>query len=71
MWAIASLAGFAVLRFTGHGTVFWIVFVWGASATFGAALGPLQARVVPRLSETRQWLTAHWDLAPGTWRRGR
>ena len=64
VWAIALLAGFAVLRVTGHGTVFWVVFAWGASATFGAALGPLQARVVPRLSETRQWLTTHWDLAP-------
>jgi O-antigen/teichoic acid export membrane protein len=64
VWGIALLAGFAVLRVTGHGTVFWVVFVWGASAAFGAALGPLQARVVPRLVETRQWLTAHWDLAP-------
>ena len=44
--------------------MFWVVFVWGASAAFGAVLGPLQARVVPRLAETRQWLTAHWDLAP-------
>ncbi len=64
VWAIALLAGLAVLRVTGHGTVFWIVFAWGASAAFGAALGPLQAKVVPRLAETRQWLTTHWDLAP-------
>jgi O-antigen/teichoic acid export membrane protein len=64
VWAIALLAGFALLRVTGHGTVFWVVFAWGASAAFGAAIGPLQARVVPRLTETRQWLKAHWDLAP-------
>jgi len=64
VWAIALLAGFALLRVTGHSTVFWVVFAWGASAAFGAALGPFQARIVPRLAETRRWLRAHWDLAP-------
>jgi O-antigen/teichoic acid export membrane protein len=64
VWAIALLAGFAVLQVTGKETVFWVVFAWGASAAVGAVLGPLQARVVPRLAETRQWLATHWDLAP-------
>ena len=64
VWAVALLAGLAVVRVTGHETVFWVVFAWGASAAIGAALGPFQARVVPRLTQTRQWLTTHWDLAP-------
>jgi O-antigen/teichoic acid export membrane protein len=64
VWAVALVAGLAVLRFTGHGTVFWVVFVWGASAALGAVLGPFQARVLPRPGETRRWLTTHWDLAP-------
>ena len=44
--------------------MFWLVFVWGASAGVGAVLGAFQAGVVPKVAETRQWLTAHWDLAP-------
>jgi O-antigen/teichoic acid export membrane protein len=64
VWAVSLLAGLAVVRVTGHETVFWVVFAWGASAAIGAALGPFQARVVPRLTQTRQWLTTHWDLAP-------
>jgi O-antigen/teichoic acid export membrane protein len=64
VWAVALFAFFAALRLSGHETVFWLVFAWGASAAVGAALGPVQARVIPRLSETRQWLVAHRDLAP-------
>jgi O-antigen/teichoic acid export membrane protein len=64
VWAVALVASLAVLRLTGHGTVFWIVFAWGASAALGAAMGPMQAHVVPKLGETRQWLAEHWDLAP-------
>jgi hypothetical protein len=63
-WAGALVAGLAILHLTGHETVFWVVLAWGASATVGAALGPFQSRVVPRLDEARQWLAAHWDLAP-------
>ena len=63
-WAIALGVGLAVLRVTHHETVFWLVFVWGSSAAFGAAFGAVQASVVPRVAQTRQWLTTHWDLAP-------
>ena len=64
VWAIALLAGFVIVRVTGHETVFWAVFAWGAAAAVGAVVGPFQARVRPRLAQTRQWLTTHWDLAP-------
>jgi O-antigen/teichoic acid export membrane protein len=42
--------------------VVWCVFAWGAAATVAAAIGVLQARVVPRLSQTRRWLSQHRDL---------
>ena len=34
------------------------------SATVGAAIGPLQARVLPRLSGACEWLSQHRDLGP-------
>ncbi len=64
VWAIALGAGLAVVHVTGHETVFWVALAWGASAAVGAAVGPFQARVVPKISETRVWLRTHWDLAP-------
>ena len=53
-----------LLRRTGHADAFWFVFAWGAAATVGAAVGPLQARVLPRLSGAREWLSQHRDLGP-------
>ena len=50
IWAVALLPALVFLRVTGHADVFWFVFAWGAAAAVGAAAGPLQARVVPRLS---------------------
>ena len=62
VWAAALLPALVVLRLTGHATVFWCVFAWGASATVAAAVGPLQARVVPRLQDVWDWLSRHRDL---------
>jgi O-antigen/teichoic acid export membrane protein len=64
VWAVALLAGLALLRETGHANVFWFVFAWGAAAGAGAAVGPLQARVLPRLSRTWEWLSRQRDLGP-------
>lgn len=64
VWAAALLPALVLLRVTGHANVFWFVFAWGAAAAAGAAVGPLQARVVPRLSGTRTWLWQHRDLGP-------
>ena len=49
---------------TGTSDVFWFVFAWGAAATVGAIVGPLQARVIPRLSASLEWLWRHRDLGP-------
>jgi O-antigen/teichoic acid export membrane protein len=64
VWAAALLPALVFLRVTGHANVFWFVFAWGAAAAVGAAVGPLQARVVPRLSGVRGWLSRQRDLGP-------
>ena len=42
--------------------MFWFVLVWGASATVAACVGPLQARTIPRMTRTREWLHHIQDL---------
>jgi O-antigen/teichoic acid export membrane protein len=42
--------------------VFWCLLAWGGAATVAAAIGVLQASVVPRVSQTRQWLSEQRDL---------
>lgn len=64
VWAAAMVPGLVGLRITHNKDVFWYIFVWGAAATAGAAVGPLQARVRPKLSEARQWISRHRDLGP-------
>jgi O-antigen/teichoic acid export membrane protein len=62
VWAAVLIPSLAFLRISGHANVFWLVFVWGASATAAAAIGPLQARVVPSLAGAWEWLSRHRDL---------
>ena len=63
-WAVVLIPALVLLRATGHASVFWFVFAWGAAAAVGAAIGPLQARVVPRLSGVWRWLKQQRDLGP-------
>ena len=62
VWAAAMLPALLWLRATGHANVFWCLLVWGAAAALGAAVGPLQAAVIPRLSGARSWLSQQRDL---------
>ena len=62
VWAVALLPTLVLLQVTGHASVFWFVLAWGAAAAVAAAVGPLQARVVPRLSGNWGWLRQHRDL---------
>jgi O-antigen/teichoic acid export membrane protein len=62
IWAFLLLPTLIVLRMTGHANVFWFVFAWGASATAAAAVGPLQARVLPKLPGALGWLSRQRDL---------
>ena len=50
VWTVTLLPALVLLRQTGHANVFWFVFAWGAAAAVAAAIGPLQARVMPRPS---------------------
>ncbi|MGH3193240.1 MAG: hypothetical protein ACRDPY_13350 [Streptosporangiaceae bacterium] len=63
IWAAVLIPSLAFLRISGHANVFWFVFAWGASATAGAVIGPLQARVMPNLAGAWEWLSRHRDLA--------
>lgn len=62
VWAVVLFPALVLLRTTGHANVFWFTLAWGIGATVGASVGPLQARVMPRISGTRQWLSRHRDL---------
>jgi O-antigen/teichoic acid export membrane protein len=64
VWGVTLLPALVLLRMTGHANVFWFVFAWGATAGLGAAVGPLQARVAPRLRGSWDWLSRHRDLGP-------
>jgi O-antigen/teichoic acid export membrane protein len=64
LWAVLLIPALVFLRLTGHADVFWCVFAWGAAATAAAAIGPLQAWVVPGMSRATGWLSRQRDLGP-------
>jgi O-antigen/teichoic acid export membrane protein len=64
VWAVVLLPSLVLLRISGHANVFWFTLAWGAGAVVGAAIGPLQARVVPDLAGATGWLSKHRDLGP-------
>ncbi len=63
VWALAMLPALIALHVTGHETVFWFVLAWGAAGNVAAAVGPLQAGVLPRLPRAWSWIMDHRDLA--------
>ena len=50
VWAAILIPSLVILKMSGHANVFWFVLAWGAAAAVGAAIAPLQARVVPNLA---------------------
>jgi O-antigen/teichoic acid export membrane protein len=62
VWAAAQIPAILLLRLSGTRNVFWFVLAWGGAAAVAAAVGLLQARVLPNLQGIRHWLTAHRDL---------
>src|SRR5712691_280463 len=64
VWGLVLVLALALLRTTGQANVFWLMLAWGAAAAVAAAVGPLQARVVPRLSGSWDWVSRHRDLGP-------
>lgn len=61
-WAATMVPGLIFLRETGHTTVFWVVFVWGATAGIAALIGPFQAKVIPNFMEGLSWIARHRDI---------
>jgi O-antigen/teichoic acid export membrane protein len=64
VWAAVQIPLLILLKETGHAQVFWFVIAWGGAACVGAALGSLQARVLPSLGQALHWLRRHRDLGP-------
>ena len=63
IWAVAQFPAMLWLHATHQSTVFWFILSWGGAATVAAAVGPLQARVLPDLSAVPSWLSRQRDLA--------
>lgn len=63
IWALVMVPGLLYLRVSHNENVFWFILVWGSAATVAAVAGPMQARVVPRLSDAWKWVSQHRDLA--------
>jgi O-antigen/teichoic acid export membrane protein len=64
IWAAVQIPALLFLKISGHANVFWFVLAWGGAASVGAAIGALQARVMPSLRDATQWLARHRDLGP-------
>jgi O-antigen/teichoic acid export membrane protein len=64
IWAAVQIPLLVYLKMSGHASVFWFIVAWGAGAVIGAAVGVLQARVVPSLVGATIWLIRHSDLGP-------
>jgi O-antigen/teichoic acid export membrane protein len=62
IWTVSLVAGLLLLRAVHHQTVFWFVLAWGATANLAAAVGPLQARLLPRWNGAAEWLSKTRDL---------
>jgi O-antigen/teichoic acid export membrane protein len=64
IWTLTLFLALAMLRLTGHADVFWFVFAWGVTGTIAAAVGPWQARVIPRPAGAWRWVKQNRDLGP-------
>jgi O-antigen/teichoic acid export membrane protein len=62
IWTVSLVAVLLTLRAVHHETVFWFVLAWGATANLAAAVGPLQARLLPRWDGAAEWLSKTRDL---------
>lgn len=61
---VVLIPALVMLNYSGHPSVLWYLLAWGGAATVSAAVGPLQARVLPRPRQTVRWVSQHRDLGP-------
>lgn len=64
VWALTMVPALVFLRESGHASVFTFVLTWGIAGNIAAAVGPLQTRVLPRISAGWNWVSRHRDLGP-------
>jgi O-antigen/teichoic acid export membrane protein len=64
IWSVALVPMLIVASTQPSNQVFWFMFAWGASATCAAIVGLFQAKLFPRISDSRSWLIAQRDLVP-------
>ena len=64
IWTLTLVPALVALHLIGHAGVFWFVFAWGVTGSIAAAVGPWQARVVPRMAGAWRWVSQHRDLGP-------
>lgn len=62
IWGATMVPGLIFLREIRETSVFWVVFVWGATAGIAALTGPLQAKVFPNIVEGFGWVARHRDI---------
>jgi O-antigen/teichoic acid export membrane protein len=62
IWTVSLVVALLLLRAVHHQTVFWFVLAWGITANIAAAVGPLQARLLPRWNGALEWLSKTRDL---------
>jgi len=65
VWAALLLPIFAVMLWRGEVTVLLATFAWGSTAAVAAAVGALQARLLPQPREALGWFREHRRIAPG------
>lgn len=64
VWAILLFPSIALLVGTGRATVGTLILAWGIAGSVAAAVGILQARVIPSPRMTLGWLKEQRTLAP-------
>ena len=62
IWTVSLVVALLLLHVVHHQTVFWFVLAWGLSANLAAAVGPFQARLLPRWDGAAEWLAKTRDL---------
>jgi O-antigen/teichoic acid export membrane protein len=62
IWAVVQLPTMIAMYELGVRSVFWFVLAWGGSASVAAIVGPFQAKVMPRMTDSLAWLVQHKDL---------
>jgi O-antigen/teichoic acid export membrane protein len=63
IWTVSMLPVLAILRYAHQANVFWFVLAWGGTAWIAGLCGPLQARLMPKVSHSWLWVHLHRDLS--------